>query len=89
MSIHQMPLYGPEGFVPAVIVPEKVPLTVWIKDGHLVNPREGERIVIGEAIIKGTQVEMILMDIIPDSVMDSLIGDSGAKFSIGFDPDGD
>ena len=83
MSIHQMPLYGPEDHV-IDLGQKTVPLTVWIKDGHLVNPGQGERVVIGEADVDGTTVSMTLMDIIPDAVMDSLIGDSGAKFSIGF-----
>jgi len=83
VSIHQMPMFGPEDHIPD-FGKKTVPLTIYLKDGHMVNPGEGERIVIGEADVDGTMVNMTLMDIIPDAVMDSLIGDSGAKFSIGF-----
>jgi hypothetical protein len=60
---------------------------VWLKDGKMVNPGEGERYVIGEADVDGTMANLTLMDHIPDAVMDELVGNNGGKFSIGFGPD--
>lgn len=91
MSVQQIPMFGPEDRVPD-FGKKTVPLTVYLKDGHMVDPgTEGaERHVIGEADVDGTMVNMTLMDRVPDAVMDTLIGmDSGAKFSIGFHPDAD
>jgi len=90
--IHHIPAHGSENsrevILPGAFGGKKtVPLTVNIKDGHLVNPGEGERIVIGEATVDGTQVDLVLMDRIPDAVMDSLVGMSGARFSFAIEPD--
>jgi len=91
VSIHQLPMFGPEDRVPDFGT-KTVPLTVYLKDGHMVDPgTEGaECHVIGKADIDGIVVSMTLMDRVPEAVMDSLIGmNSGAKFSIGFVSDDD
>jgi len=88
MSVLNIPMFGandPEDYIPD-LGKKTVPLTVWVKDGHLVNPGLGERHVIGEADVDGTMIFVRLGDRIPDAVMDSLVGTDGAKFSIGFDP---
>lgn len=75
MTIQHIPIHGRDD-------ENSVPLVVYIKDGRIVNADEGgEKIVIGDAYVKGSQVEMILHDRLPGEVMDSLVGDVGVSFS--------
>lgn len=68
--------------------PKTVPLTVYLKNGHLVNPDEGgEKHVIGKAEVKGTEVTMMLNDELPEGVMDAVAGTYGpVPMSLGFEP---
>lgn len=65
-----------------------VPLTVYLKDGHLVDPNTGgEKHVIGKATIRGTEVLMMLNDELPEGVMDAVAGTYGpVPMSLGFEP---
>lgn len=59
-------------------IPEhiNVPLTVHVKDGKLVNPGEGERLVVGEAVVVNGQVEMTF-DEVPEELKAALYGRPG------------
>lgn len=75
--------------IPAKGAPKQtVPLTVYVRNGHLVDRDEGgERFVIGTADVQGTTVSMTLNDFIDDKVRDALAsGPDGSEFNIGFIP---
>lgn len=79
MTVHHMPARGSNP------TPIEVPLVVYIKDGRMVDSElEGDRVVVGTAVVRGSQVEMTLFDQIPPEVMDTLVGENrSVSFSLG------
>lgn len=65
-----------------------VPLTVYIRNGHMVDREEGgERFVIGEADIQGTTASMTLLNDVPSEILDAIQSSFDVPyFTIAFGP---
>ena len=68
-----------------------VPLTVYLRNGHLVDPEEGgEKVVIGVADVVGGSAYLTLNSEIPVEVRDAVFGERATSyFSIGLGPVGE